>query len=96
MSRNSNGAQDACNNDTVTKMITIINPAMMTIMAMTVMIRWTMMIVITMMIITTMVIVMIDDDDDDDDDDDGREMEEEEEEGQYLVKYMIVIFKTMR
>ena len=95
MSRNSNGAQDACNNDTVTKMITIINPAMMTIMAMTVMIRWTMMIVITMMIITTMVIVMIDDDDDDDDDD-GREMEEEEEEGQYLVKYMIVIFKTMR
>lgn len=46
MSRNSNGAQDACNNDTVTKMITIINPAMMTIMAMTVMIRWTMMIVI--------------------------------------------------
>ena len=70
MSRNSNGAQDACNNDTVTKMITIINHAMMTIMAMTVMIRWTMMIVITMMIITTMVIVMIDDD--------GREMEEEE------------------
>lgn len=46
MSRNSNGAQDACNNDTVRKMITIINHAMMTIMAMTVMIRWTMMIVI--------------------------------------------------
>ena len=90
ISRNSYGAQDGCNSDTVTLMTMIMNHAMMTIMATTVMITRRRTVIMATMMIQYNSNGNSDDDDDDNDDDnddddddddgdhDGREKEKEE------------------